>query len=104
MLLPIAAIILGLALLIWSADRFVFGAAALARNLGIAPMIIGLTIVAMGSSAPEIVVSTMASLAGKPDTAVGNALGNLDLHGPIANAELARRPSKGLVKRQGDRS
>ncbi len=76
MLAQIGLLILGLAVLTWSADRFVYGAAALARNLGIAPMIIGLTIVAMGSSAPEIVVSTVASLQGKPDTAVGNAVGS----------------------------
>lgn len=60
----------------WSADRFVFGASALAKNIGVSPMIIGLTIVAMGSSAPEIVVSATASYAGNVNTAVGNALGS----------------------------
>ncbi|MFM2486713.1 calcium/sodium antiporter [Celerinatantimonas yamalensis] len=64
------------AALVWSADRFVFGAAAVARNFGISPMVIGLTIVAMGSSAPEILVSTTASLGGQLDTAVGNAIGS----------------------------
>ena len=68
--------LMGLAVLSWSADRFVFGASALAKNLGVSPMVIGLTIVAMGSSAPEIVVSATASLNGNPDTAVGNALGS----------------------------
>jgi cation:H+ antiporter len=59
-----------------AADRFVFGASAFAKNLGISPMIIGLTIVAMGSSAPEIMVAATASFNGNTDTAVGNALGS----------------------------
>lgn len=76
MLLQIVIFIIGLVVLGWSADRFVYGASAIAKNFGIAPMMIGLTIVAMGSSAPEIVVSATASLAGNTDTAVGNALGS----------------------------
>lgn len=62
--------------LVWSADKFVFGASSLARNLGVSPMIIGLTIVAMGSSAPEMMVAAAASLQGNPDTAIGNAIGS----------------------------
>lgn len=70
-------ILLGsLVALVWSADKFVFGASSLARNLGISPMIIGLTIVAMGSSAPEMMVAATASLDGRPDTAIGNAIGS----------------------------
>ena len=65
-----------LVVLSWGADRFVFGSSALARNMGISPMIIGLTIVAMGSSAPEIMVSATASFSGNTDTAVGNAIGS----------------------------
>lgn len=65
-----------LIVLSWAADRFVFGASALAKNLGVSPMIIGLTIVAMGSSAPEIMVAATASFNGATDTAVGNALGS----------------------------
>ncbi|WP_416306230.1 calcium/sodium antiporter [Neptunicella sp. SCSIO 80796] len=76
MIVDVAIFLVGLTLLSWSADRFVYGASALAGNLGISPMIIGLTIVAMGSSAPEIMVSFTASFAGNPDTAVGNALGS----------------------------
>jgi cation:H+ antiporter len=76
MLVEVCIFLLGLAVLSWSADKFVFGSSALARNMGISPMVIGLTIVAMGSSAPEIVVSATASLAGNTDTAVGNALGS----------------------------
>lgn len=63
-------------MLSWSADKFVFGASVLAKNYGVSPMMIGLTIVAMGSSAPEIVVSATASMNGNPDTAVGNAIGS----------------------------
>ncbi|CAG8998950.1 MAG: Inner membrane protein YrbG [Candidatus Celerinatantimonas neptuna] len=76
MLIEFAILIASFVLLIWSADRFVFGAAAIARNLGISPMVIGLTIVAMGSSAPEIMVSATASLGGKLNTAIGNAIGS----------------------------
>jgi cation:H+ antiporter len=65
-----------LIVLSWGADRFVFGASVLAKNVGISPMIIGLTIVAMGSSAPEIMVAATASFNGNTDTAVGNALGS----------------------------
>lgn len=76
MIVDVVIFIVGLAVLSWSADRFVYGSSALAKNLGVSPLVIGLTIVAMGSSAPEIVVSATASLAGNPDTAVGNAIGS----------------------------
>ncbi|MCC2617845.1 calcium/sodium antiporter [Aestuariibacter halophilus] len=76
MITDIVIFLIGLGLLSWGADRFVYGASALAKNIGISPMMIGLTIVAMGSSAPEIVVSATASMAGNPNTAVGNALGS----------------------------
>jgi cation:H+ antiporter len=69
-------VIAGLVLLIWGADRFVPGAAATARNLGIAPLLIGLTVVAFATSAPEILVSIVASLRGEPGLAVGNAIGS----------------------------
>lgn len=76
MLLSTGAILLGFALLIWGADRFVIGASALARNLGVPPLLIGLTIVGFGTSAPEILVSGVASLQGNPGLAIGNALGS----------------------------
>jgi len=76
MLYALVILILSFAVLVWSADKFVFGASGLARNLGVSPMIIGLTIVAMGSSAPEIMVSANAALNGTTDTSVGNALGS----------------------------
>lgn len=69
-------IIAGLLLLIWGADRFVHGASALARNLGIPVLLIGLTIVAFATSAPEIVVSIIAATRGESDLAVGNAIGS----------------------------
>jgi cation:H+ antiporter len=69
-------VISGISLLVWSADRFTDGAAAIARNFGISPLIVGLTIVAMGSSAPEIIVSINAALRGTPDLAIGNAIGS----------------------------
>lgn len=72
----IIILIIGFIALVWSADRFVYGAAGLARNLGISPLIIGLTIVAMGSSAPEMMVAASASLSGAPNTAIGNAIGS----------------------------
>ncbi len=69
-------VIVGLLFLIWGADRFVHGAAATARNLGIPPLLIGLTIVALATSAPEILVSLVAALRGEPDLAIGNAIGS----------------------------
>ncbi|QFU24490.1 calcium/sodium antiporter [Shewanella eurypsychrophilus] len=76
MLFNIFLLIAGLGALVWSADKFVYGAAAFARNLGLPPMLIGLTIVAMGSSAPEMFVAATASMDGMTDTAIGNVLGS----------------------------
>ncbi len=76
MLQAVAAIIAGLVLLVWSAERFVFGASATARNLGVSPMLIGLTIVAIGTSAPEMLVSAIAAWEDRPGLAIGNAVGS----------------------------
>jgi cation:H+ antiporter len=76
MLGNILLVIAGLVLLIWGADRFVHGAAAMARNLGIAPLLIGLTVVAFATSAPEILVSIVAALQHEPGLAFGNAIGS----------------------------
>ncbi|MDA9557981.1 calcium/sodium antiporter [Vibrio sp.] len=76
MLEAITFLIIGFTLLVVSADKLVFGAAALARNYGISPLVIGMTILAMGSSAPEMMVSATAALDGKTDTAIGNVLGS----------------------------
>jgi len=70
------ATLAGFILLVWGADRFVLGAAATARNLGVAPVLIGLTIVGFSTSAPEILVSVMSSLQGTPGLAIGNAIGS----------------------------
>jgi cation:H+ antiporter len=70
------AIIGGFVLLTWSADRFVVGASAIAYILKVSPLIIGLTIVGLGTSAPEMLVSAVASWQGKSGLAVGNALGS----------------------------
>ena len=74
--ISIAAIISGFALLVWGADRFVHGAAATARNLGVSTLVIGLTIVGFGTSAPELLVSAMAALSNNSGLAVGNAIGS----------------------------
>ena len=76
MILNYLGILSGLLLLIFGADRFVFGAANIARNLGIAPLTIGLAIVGLGTSAPEVLVGSVAALGGKTEIAVGNALGS----------------------------
>jgi len=76
MLLPIAAILAGLALLVWSSDRFVEGSSALAFNLGVSPLIIGLTVVGFGTSAPEMLVAIFAAVEGNPSLAIGNAIGS----------------------------
>jgi cation:H+ antiporter len=69
-------VIAGLVLLIWGADRFVHGAAATARNLGVTPLMIGLTIVAFATSTPEILVSIDAAFRNTPGLAIGNAIGS----------------------------
>jgi cation:H+ antiporter len=72
----ILAIIAGFTVLIWGADRFVDGAASIATNLGISPLIVGLTIVGFGTSAPEMLVSALAAFDGAPAMGVGNAIGS----------------------------
>ncbi len=76
MLFPVLSVIAGLILLVWSADRFVAGAAATARHLGMSPLLIGMLVVGFGTSAPEMVVSTIAALQGAPGLALGNAVGS----------------------------
>jgi cation:H+ antiporter len=76
MVLSIIAVALGLVLLVWSADYFVDGAAIIARNLGVSTLIIGITIIGFGTSAPEILISLISVFDGTPDLAIGNALGS----------------------------
>jgi cation:H+ antiporter len=93
MLIDIAAIIGGLTLLIWGADRFVHGGAATARNLGVPPLLIGLTVVACATSAPEILVSVVAAWQGNTDLAIGNAIGsNIANIGLVLGAVALLRP------------
>ena len=93
MLWDLFEIAAGLALLIIGADRFVHGAAAIARNLGVAPLLIGLTIVAFATSAPEILVSIIAASRGEPDLAIGNAIGsNIANIGMVLGATAMIRP------------
>ncbi|MEM6960371.1 MAG: calcium/sodium antiporter [Myxococcota bacterium] len=76
LLIAIVYVILGFVALVWGADRFVFGAASSARNLGVSPLLVGLTIVAFGTTAPEILVSATAALTGNPGLCIGNAVGS----------------------------
>ncbi len=71
-----AGFIVGLILLVWSADRFVHGAAGTARILGVAPLVVGILVVGIGTSAPEMLVSAIAASDGQAGLAVGNALGS----------------------------
>ena len=76
MLLAMALLIIGLLLVVYSADRLVFAASILCRSVGIPPLIIGMTVVTIGTSLPEIIVSVAASLHGQMDLAIGTALGS----------------------------
>ena len=76
MWLPLVLLIVGFVALVWSADRFLAGAAATASNLGVSKMLIGLTVVSVGTSAPEILVALFAAIDGNPLLAIGNAIGS----------------------------
>jgi len=76
MTLAFIAVVLGLVLLVWSADRFVEGSAVTARHFGMPPLLIGMVIVGFGTSAPEMVVSALAASQGNPGIALGNAYGS----------------------------
>ncbi len=76
MLLSLAAIVVGLAILVWSADKFVDGAAATAKHLGMPSLLIGMVIIGFGTSAPEMTVSAFAAWEGNPALALGNAYGS----------------------------
>ena len=74
--IPIVALIAGLIGLVWGADKFVYGSAGVAKNFGISSLVIGLTVVSIGTSAPEIIVSINAALKDSGGLAVGNAIGS----------------------------
>lgn len=76
MLYAALAVIIGLAVLVWSADRFIDGAAAVARHFGMPALLVGMVIVGFGTSAPEMVVSVLSAVEGSPGIALGNAYGS----------------------------
>ena len=76
MVLYLLAIIAGFGILVWSADKFVEGAASTAKHLGMPSLLIGILIVGFGTSAPEMVVSAIAAMEGNPGLALGNAIGS----------------------------
>jgi cation:H+ antiporter len=76
LLIALLELTAGFILLIWAANKLITGASGLARNMGVSPLIVGLTIVGFGTSAPEMLVSAMASLREEPDLAIGNAIGS----------------------------
>ncbi len=104
MWLPFFAIVGGIAVMVWGAERFITGASALARNLGVSSLTIGLTVVGLGTSAPEILVSAVAVLHGNPQLAVGNAVGsNIANIGLILGATalvLPLRVSSRILRRE----
>lgn len=76
MILSIVAVILGLVVLVWSADKFVDGAVGIAKFCGMSTLLIGMVIVGFGTSAPEMVVSALSAIQGNPELALGNAYGS----------------------------
>jgi len=76
MIVPAMAVLAGLVLLVWSAERFVDGAAATSARLGLSPLLIGMLVIGFGTSAPELVVSALAASQGNPGLALGNAFGS----------------------------
>ena len=76
MWLAVIAILIGLAILVWSADVFIDGATALAKKFSVPSFLIGVLILGIGTSAPEMVVSVLAALEGSPELALGNAYGS----------------------------
>jgi cation:H+ antiporter len=76
MTLAFIAVVFGLVLLVWSADRFVEGSASIARHFGMPPLLIGMVVVGFGTSAPEMMVSALAASQGNPGIALGNAYGS----------------------------
>lgn len=104
MLLDIFAILIGFAFLIWSADLFVDGASAVAKNMDVSPLLIGLVIVGFGTSAPEMLVAVFASADGSPGLAIGNALGsnitNIALVLGVTTLLVPLHVHSGILKRE----
>ncbi len=104
MLTDFLALAGGLIILLFAADWFVDGTSSIARNLGVSPLLIGLTIVGLGTSAPEILISSLASFQGNPGLAIGNAIGsNIANMGLILGVTALIAPlafHSGLLKRE----
>ena len=93
MLVNVLVFLAGLAALVFGADRFIAGASNLARHMGVTPLLIGMTVVGIGTSAPELLVSTLAAIDGKAGLAIGNAVGsNIANIGLILGATALIRP------------
>ena len=76
LLLPLLSVFVGLAVLVWAADKFIDAAATVARHYSLPPLLIGVVIIGFGTSAPELSVSALSALAGSPGIALGNAYGS----------------------------
>lgn len=76
MIIPFLLVAVGLAILIKGADYLVMGSASIAKRFGVSSLVIGLTVVAFGTSLPELTVSVFASLQGKSDITLGNVVGS----------------------------
>ncbi|MDX1491195.1 MAG: calcium/sodium antiporter [Pseudohongiellaceae bacterium] len=104
MLLDIVIVVCGFAGLIWGADKFVAGASSIAKNLGVAPLLIGLTVVAFGTSAPEFFSSAIAAIEDHPELAIGNAIGSniFNIGVALGLTALIRplAPSPSLLKKE----
>ncbi len=93
MIIAGCAIVLGLLLLVWSADRFIAGAATIARRFGMPSLLIGMVIIGFGTSAPELMVSVLSAVQGSPGIALGNAYGsNITNIGLILGVTALLRP------------
>ena len=103
MWLAVIAILIGLAILVWSADVFIDGATALAKKFSVPSFLIGVLILGIGTSAPEMVVSVLAALEGSPELALGNAYGsNIINIALVLGATVLISPiiiRKGIIKR-----
>ncbi len=103
MWLAALAILIGLAILVWSADVFIDGATALAKKFSVPSFLIGVLILGIGTSAPEMVVSVLAAIEGSPELALGNAYGsNIINIALVLGATVLISPiiiRRGIVKR-----
>jgi len=104
LLLPTLVLLVGLALLVWSSDIFIDGAASTAVHLSISPLVIGVVVLGFGTSMPEVVVATLASLDNSPGLAIGNAVGsNIANIGLVLGATALIAPiivKSSLIKRE----